>query len=190
MEKLLKKKFFTTGEIGKLFGVSRISVYKWIKGGKLKAFRIPGGKFRVYRKDLIEFVKKSGLRGYDEVLKEPLKILIVDDDEKILETLKSYLEKKSPDFNIICATNGYEAGKKITRFKPDVVILDLFMPGIDGFEVCKDIKTEPATRDIKVIAITGYGTEENIEKIKKIGADYILTKPFDYNIIAELIEGL
>jgi len=190
MEKLLKKNFFTTGEIGKLFGVSRISVYKWIKGGKLKAFRIPGGKFRVYRKDLIEFVKKSGLRGYDEILKEPLKILIVDDDKKILETLKNYLEKRNPDFNIICATNGYEAGKKISKFKPDVVILDIFMPGIDGFEVCRDIKTDPSTKDIKVIVITGYGTKENIEKIKKIGADHILQKPFNYEQLAELIETL
>jgi len=186
-----EKKFFTTSEIGRIFGVTRICVYKWIKEGKLPAIRIPGGKYRVLKKDLIEFIKKAGKDKYLDLVSELVenkKILIVDDDKKILDVLKEYIENKNPDFKIYIADNGFDAGSIITRIHPDIVILDLLMPGMDGFEVCKKIKSDPSTKNIKVIAMTGYFNKENIEKIKKAGADHILEKPIDFEKLEKLIE--
>jgi len=186
-----EKRFFTTSEIGKIFGVTRICVYKWIKEGKLPAIRIPGGKYRVLKKDLIEFIKKAGKDKYLDLVSELVenkKILIVDDDKKILDVLKEYIENKNPDFKIYIADNGFDAGSIITRIHPDIVILDLLMPGMDGFEVCRKIKIDPSTENIKVIAMTGYPDKKNIEKIKKAGADYILEKPIDFKKLEKLIE--
>jgi len=186
-----EKRFFTTSEIGKIFGVTRICVYKWIKDGKLPAIRVPGGKYRVLKKDLIEFIKKAGKDKYLDLVSELVenkKILIVDDDEKVLDVLKKYIENKNPDFKIYTADNGFDAGLIITKTHPAIVILDLLMPGMDGFEVCRKIKTAPSTKDIRVIAMTGYPDKENIEKIKEAGADYILEKPIDFEKLAKLIE--
>lgn len=185
------KRFFTTSEIGKIFGVTRICVYKWIKDGKLSAIRVPGGKYRVLKKDLIEFIKKVGKDRYQDLIsgleEEGKKILIVDDDKSILKMLKEYFESKNSEYSIFTADNGFEAGRIITKIHPDIVILDLLMPGMDGFEVCKEIKTDPSTKDITVITMTGYPSDENIKKAKESGADYVLEKPIDFEKIDKLI---
>ena len=187
-----EKRFFTTSEIGKLFGVTRICVYKWIKKGKLPAIRVPGGKYRVLKKDLIEFIKKAGKDKYMDLVSEFVeskKILIVDDDKKVIDVLKEYIENKNPDFKIYTADNSFDAGLTITKTHPDIIILDFLMQGMNSFEICRKIKTDPSTKNIKIIAMTGYYDKENIEKIKEAGADYILEIPIDFEKLEKLIEG-
>jgi len=118
------------------------------------------------------------------------RILIADDESRIVETLKTFLEKVSTEYHVTGATSGFEAGKLLQTFKPDVVILDLIMPGMDGFEVCRQIKSDPQTRDVKIIAMTGYTTDDNIERIKKEGADTVFLKPFDYQELLKEIARL
>ncbi|MBN1445251.1 MAG: response regulator [Candidatus Omnitrophica bacterium] len=185
----LNKKFFTTGDIARIFGVSRISAYKWVVSGKIKSFKIPGGRYKITKKDLVDFIKKSGLdaRVTGAIQQEDIKILIVDDQKLIIQTVRDYMEKTHPSWHISSASDGFEAGRMVSRINPDIVILDLFLPGINGFNLCKNIKNDPHTKDIKIIVITGYPTDENIGKAKDSGADAVLPKPFEMEELEKLI---
>jgi len=190
MGKLANKKFYTTGDIAEVFGVSRIAAYKWVKKGKIEAFRIPGGRYKIEKKALLEFAKKSGLKPDVLEKEEWHKVLIVDDEELITQSIKDFLESRYPTFYINIASDGFEAGRLITKIVPDIIILDLFLPGVNGFQLCRKIKSDENTKHIKIIAITGYPTEENIKKIKEYGADAVLGKPFEMGELEKNIKKL
>ena len=103
------------------------------------------------------------------------KVLIVDDDPHIQELLTQMLSVQ--EFETEVASDGFEAGIKVMEFKPSLIILDLFMPGMDGFEVCKRVKGNLGTSQIKILAITGYDSKENREQIMEAGADGYMAKP-------------
>lgn len=177
-----KKPFLTTGKIAKLLHISRMTVYYWIKNKRLKAVRVHQGKYRVSKKDFAEFVKQHGLENHvaPEILTVPtVKILVVDDEPDMVETIKVFLEKANPHYHVVGVTSGFEAGFLIHTFVPDIIILDFVMPGIDCFSICRKIKIFPQTRHIKIIAITGYPSPENLEKIRKEGVSEIIEKPFE-----------
>ena len=86
------------------------------------------------------------------------------------------------------ASNGFYAGLKIMRFMPTLIILDLFMPEMDGFEACRQLKAEPETQHIKIIAVLGFGSMENRNKIKELGADLFLEKPIEKQALLQSIK--
>ena len=179
-----KKPYLTTGGIAKILYVTRVTVYNWIKLGQLKASRVHQGKYRVSKNVFTEFVKQHKLENSiaSEILTMPtIKILVVDDEPDVAGTIKAFLEKANPHYHVVVATSGFEAGHLISSFNPNVIILDLVMPGVDGFSVCRKIKSDSQTRKTRIIAVTTCFSKENLEKIKKEGADIVLTKPFDYH---------
>ena len=91
------------------------------------------------------------------------------------------------NIDIETALNGYEAGLRMGTFKPHIIILDLWMPGINGFEVCKHIKYNPETSNIKILAVTGYPCAESMKKISDIGADFLLEKPLDTEHLKSIV---
>jgi two-component system alkaline phosphatase synthesis response regulator PhoP len=105
------------------------------------------------------------------------KILIVDDELDTLVPLKRTLE--AGDYQVIEASNGMEAIEKTRSEQPDLVLLDLMMPGMDGIEVCKVLKEDPTTDDIPVIMLTAKGDIEDKIGGIETGADDYVTKPFD-----------
>ena len=138
-----------------------------------------------------EFIKKSGLEekiSYSDG--NIIKILIVDDEKLIAQSIKDFLESKYPSWHINLAYDGFEAGRLITILNPDIIILDLFLPGVNGFSLCRNLKNSEATKNIKIVAITGYPTEENIEKIKEYGADAVLSKPFNMDELEKTLNKL
>ena len=186
------KQFLTNAEIARILHVSRNSVYRWIKSGKLKAFQTPGGNYRILTKDFKKFLSDFGItKFFEHTLPRPsIKILIVDDDPKTVEEIKVFLEKANPHFYVKGATNGFAAGGFVFYLQPDIVILDLIMPGINSFELCRQIKSEPFTKNIKVIAITKNPTKRNIQRIKKEGANACLAKPVNYTKLLDKINTL
>jgi len=116
------------------------------------------------------------------------KILIVDDDLQIQQTLTQVLRTQNLETEV--ASDGFEAGVKIMEFKPDLIILDLFMPNMDGFEVCKQVKRNSPTSQIKILVITGYDTKENRDRIMAAGADGYMAKPLGVKILLQNVEGL
>ena len=116
------------------------------------------------------------------------KILIVDDDPWILEMFTTMLSAHQYETEV--ASSGFEAGTKVVKFKPGLIILDLIMPEMSGFEVCRLIKKDPDTSHIKILAITGCDTKENRKRIMEEGADDYLVKPVVMDTLLQHVENL
>ena len=116
------------------------------------------------------------------------KILVADDSSTQREIIVSILKQNK--YNVIIATNGEEALDMIGTSNPDLIILDVIMPGKNGYEVCRDLKTKDATKHIPVILCSTKDTEVDIYWAKKIGANDYLVKPFEPNKLIEMIHSL
>lgn len=170
------KKPYTTGEIANFCDVTINAVKKWIASGKLEAFRTPGGHYRVNRNDFIDFVGRYKLDIKERIFPDKKRILIIDDEKEVVEFIKGAIEALQDGFSIETAGDGYEALIKVGDFKPELLVLDIRMPKIDGFEVCRRIKNDEKTRGIKILAVTAYGRDD-MDEIMRCGADYCLSKP-------------
>ena len=176
----MKRETYTTFDIARLLEVYPTTVANWIDDGKLKAFATPGKHRRVKKEDLKNFLTKHKMPLPPELstrTSKKKKILIVDDDPNIMKSIAAVLKKKSSSLEIYTATDGFEAGQAIIEVKPDLMILDIRLPGIDGIKVCR--ATRRHNQKIIIIAITGYYTEKNKEKILSAGADSLFKKPID-----------
>ena len=94
-----------------------------------------------------------------------------------METIVQALEEEEYDYEIVSASDGFEAGLQVNHFKPHLLILDIMMPDIKGYDVCKRIKTNEETKDIKIIVLSAYLDDERFKKMKEYGADLCFSKP-------------
>ena len=106
----------------------------------------------------------------------PARILIVDDEPNILLSLQFLMKKAG--YDVRTATDGEQALAEIARDRPDVVLLDVMMPKLDGFSVCQRVKATPEWQDVRVIMLTARGRDVEREKGRTLGADDYITKPF------------
>jgi excisionase family DNA binding protein len=186
-----RKKTLTTFDVAALIDVYHKTVSNWIDNGKLKAYLTPGGHRRVKTEDLIAFLTEHKMPIPPELASgDKKKILIVDDEEMILKLVsKAILGKSRSDFySVFTAADGFNAGKMYSEIKPDLIILDIQLPGIDGITLCNNIRTND--KGVKIIAITGYATPENKRNMLAAGADAFFPKPLDMRILAEKVDEL
>ncbi|MFH1855753.1 MAG: response regulator [Candidatus Omnitrophota bacterium] len=181
-------KVFSTYQAAKNCNVHHTTIINWIKEGKLKAYITPGGHRRIKKEDLIEFMKKYQMPIPEEIKKARKTILIVDDDVELLEELKSALSHL--EVELIFAVNGFEAGMKVFSKRPDLILLDFKLPGMDGFEVCELLHEEKETARIPIIAITVLKSAEDQELIKKYGVVKYMPKPIDVSKLLKWIEDM
>jgi len=106
------------------------------------------------------------------------RIFIIDDDQEVVDFIMDVL-KGQFNFSMHYARDGFAAGRMLNLHFPDLIILDLNLPGINGFDLCRSIAAEPMQRGVKVLAITGYDSPENRQRILAAGAHFCLAKPFD-----------
>ena len=116
------------------------------------------------------------------------KILIVDDEPNIVVPLQFLMERNG--YETAVAQSGEEALEAIAKEKPDLVLLDIMLPGIDGFEVCEIVKLKPEWKNIKIIFLTAKGRDVDIAKGMVLGADEYITKPFSNKQIVECVQKL
>ena len=116
-------------------------------------------------------------------------VLLVDDNEQNLELLEIYMEDL-PHLRVITATNGLEAMTKVAQESPDLVLLDIMMPKMSGFEVCKRIKADPKTRDIPVVMVTALNEPSDIERAAECGTDDYISKPIERRALVNLVRNL
>ena len=107
---------------------------------------------------------------------ERRKILVVDDEKVITDLAKTYLEQYG--FDVVCAYDGEEALDLVTSEKPDLILLDVILPKIDGIEVCKRLKEQSEYQSIPILMLTAKGLNRDIEKGHEVGADEYIVKPF------------
>ncbi|OGL48154.1 MAG: hypothetical protein A2161_12855 [Candidatus Schekmanbacteria bacterium RBG_13_48_7] len=179
---------YSTGQVGKICNVTQATVWNWIQGKKLRAYQTPGGRFMIRGDVLLQFLKKHNMpipQDFDIATEK--RILVVDDDKSIIDLIVRTFSLDGSEYALETAMDGYEAGTKIAVFKPDVVILDIKMPELDGFQACEKIKTNHFTSGIKVIAITGLD-DSSVERIKECGADACFKKPLDLNELKKMVD--
>lgn len=104
------------------------------------------------------------------------KVLIVDDDPNILMSLEFLMRKNG--YNVLIARNGTEARELVKENLPDLLLLDIMMPDVDGYQICKEVKSGAKTKHAKVIFISAKTKESDIQKGYQTGADLYITKPF------------
>jgi CheY-like chemotaxis protein len=116
------------------------------------------------------------------------RVLVVDDNQDAAETLQTLLE--SLGATVAAAGNGRDALVQFERFEPDVVLLDIGMPGMDGYEVARRIRAMPVRSSTPLIAVTGWGQQEDVRRCFEAGFDHHLVKPLDVNRLWEIIVGV
>jgi excisionase family DNA binding protein len=185
------KEPLTTGEIAKYCHVTHRGVLKWVASGKLKAYRTPGQHSRVSVEDFLNFLQEYKMPIPAELQSAPVltKILIVDDDRGIVLALRRMLMMENK-YDIDVAYDGFEAGKKFARFQPDLMILDIHMPALDGYQVYANIREDLNKHNTKVLIISGVDEPNEIQKIMDLGAEGYLHKPFSNEILKERVKQI
>jgi len=176
---MARRSYLTTFEISRICEVSPTTVQNWIREGKLKAHLTPGGHRRVLRADLTRFMREFGIPIPRGIAEAPPFILIVDDDRDMIELLTEALHSGDREVDVAGTQGGVEALLIIGERKPDLLILDVLMPGMNGIEVCRKLKESPHTGNLRIVAISGDHGADMRERILAAGADRFFTKPFD-----------
>jgi two-component system alkaline phosphatase synthesis response regulator PhoP len=112
-------------------------------------------------------------------------ILVVDDEPALLRLMAFLLQRKG--YGMLTATNGEEALHVIREQRPDLVLLDIMMPRLDGYEVAEAIRADPATAEIPIVMLSAKAQDEDIERGLAAGVDSYITKPFDPEKLAETV---
>ncbi|MCU0978390.1 MAG: response regulator [Pirellulaceae bacterium] len=172
------KTVFTTGEAAKICKVSQQTIIRCFDNGSLKGFRVPGSKFRrIPRDQLFAFMRDNGIPT-DALESGKRKVLIVDDDEELVELLTDVFEKDAR-FDIRTANNGFDAGMLVREFRPDLVVLDVMLPDINGKEVCQRIRSDDTLEAVKIICISGMVEQDKVAELRLAGANDFMHKPFN-----------
>jgi DNA-binding response OmpR family regulator len=124
-----------------------------------------------------------------QVVFMPKKILIVDDDPSIIVALQFLMEQNG--YQTLVAFSGEEAMETITEYRPDLILLDIMLPVVDGFEVCQRVRENPEWSNIRIVLVTALGSDVNVTKGLSLGADAYIIKPFsNAEILAKVKELL
>jgi len=172
------KTVFTTGEAAKICKVSQQTIIRCFDSGQLKGFRVPGSRFRrIPRDQLYVFMRDNGIPT-DALESGKRKVLIVDDDEELVELISDVLERDGR-FEIRTVNNGFDAGMMVKEYRPDLIVLDVMLPDINGKEVCQRVRGDKTMGDVKIICISGMVEEDRVGELRAAGADDFMHKPFE-----------
>jgi CheY-like chemotaxis protein len=178
----------TSSEVGHLLQVNPSSVKKWVDDGLLLAFHTPGGHRRIRALDLVEFLFRHKMPIPAELADAGRKrVLLVDDNGVQLSALSRSLKRHADRLEVVTANNGIDALVLVGSFQPHFIVLDIFMPEIDGVEVCRRLKKRHQTRDVQVVVVSGGLTTALERKALEAGAVLCLPKPVDVQALLACI---
>jgi CheY-like chemotaxis protein len=180
----MPERTYTTHDIARFCDVYPSSVINWINSGKLKSYSTPGGHHRMLREDVIQLLESMRIPLPSELAVRPMRVLIVDDDAELARVLARAFSRHPDAFAPEVCHSGVEALIRIGQQPPDLVILDLILPKMDGLQVCRVLKSKPETRDIKIVAVSGKKPPFNEKKPSEAKIDAFYRKPLD---LAELL---
>ncbi len=196
MAKQAKKvRVFSALEVANICGVVNQTAINWIKNGHLRAFTTPGGQYRIYAEDLLDFLRSRDMRVPSEVeeiaQREKKQILVVDDDAEVNNLIKTLFEKRLGDFEVLQAFDGFEAGRILAENRPVLIVLDMALPGVDGHKLISTIREDRSFENPRIIATSGItGEVKNRERIINEGADVFMEKPVDNDALVETAQKL
>ncbi len=186
---------FSALEVANICGVVNQTAINWIRNGHLKAFSTPGGQYRVYADDLVSFMAGRGMRVPDGLAQKAAVpennekvILVVDDDEGLNAVITKYLVKTFPDFSVYQSFDGFDAGAQLVDKRPGIVILDIDLPGIDGLDICRRLKTTDDFGRPYVIIMTALVDAALESTLLGMGADLFFKKPLSLKDLKASVE--
>jgi len=165
-------RYLTTRQSAVRLGVTINAIKAWIREERLPALKTPGGHHRISESDLLEFHARLA------------------DDPSLLAALRETIEQVIPEAIVAVATDGYEALVQVGAFRPDVLVLDIRMPRLDGFEVCRRLKAKKETASIRILAVTAHPEGQVRDQVMACGADDFLEKPFAIEKFRSRVVGL
>lgn len=185
------KAVFTTFEAAKLCHVSPLSIINWVNAGRLTAFRTPGGHRRIRREDLVLFMQDSGIPLPDDLKggSSRRRVLLVEADSHGREALANHLSSRARPFEVNAAATPFEAGRLLATFRPDVVVLDLRMPGLDALQACRTIKAEPRSAATLLIATAAHSSPDVEARLAECGVLRCFPRPVDPTALSSFIEA-
>jgi len=178
------KTVFTTGEAAKICKVSQQTIIRCFDNGQLKGFRVPGSRFRrIPREALYKFMKDNGIPT-DALESGKRKVLLVDDDPEVLDMMNKFLVEDGR-FEVRVAGNGFDAGMMVKEYRPDIIVLDVMLPDINGKEVCQRVRADNGLEEVRILCISGMIEDDKIQELRLAGADDFLAKPFEVDGLIE-----
>ena len=178
------ERLLTSHEVGALLQVNPSSVNKWVKEGRISAFRTPGGHRRIRARDLVEF-----LDGHQMPVPARLqaasrrRIIVVDSDTAALKSLEKALRPHTDRVQLLPAGSGIDALVQVGLFRPHLIVLDASMDEMDAIEVCRRIKANAETRHITVLVASAHPTTALENKASAAGATRVIKKPLDVQLL-------
>jgi len=174
------KTVFTTGEAAKICKVSQQTIIRCFDNGQLKGFRVPGSRFRrIPREALYRFMKDNGIPT-DALESGKRKLLLVDDDSELVDLLAKFFQEDGR-FEVRIASNGFDAGMMVKEYRPDIILLDVMLPDINGKEVCHRVRGDSTLEDVRILCMSGLIEEEKVQELRLSGADDFIPKPFVFD---------
>lgn len=178
----------TPNEAADLLLVSPITVRQWAQRGLLPFLTTPGGHRRFRRADVEDFARRRGSTSLEDLAGvRPTRILIVDDDPHFRSFASELIALAAPDVTVETAADGFEAGVKTQSFRPQIVLLDLRMPRMNGLEACRLLRSDPSLQDVRIIAISAHHDAELGRQIVEAGAEACLDKPIEAGRLLEVL---
>jgi CheY-like chemotaxis protein len=166
-------------------------VVNWVNSDRLRAHRTPGGHRRITKADLVSFAKEYNYPLSEELLgerSEQTRVLVVDDEHDFSDMVRDYLSLRGK-MEVEVADSGFAAGFTVARFKPDVILMDIMMPDMNGFEVVRMLRGSKDTAHIPVIACTAFLDAQVERRIQEEEFDGLVQKPIKLDELLSLIRS-
>jgi excisionase family DNA binding protein len=190
MNEQFGERTFTTFEVARLCGVFHTTVINWVNKGKLKARVTPGGHRRIPLSELVPFMKKYDMPVPTDIADQQCRVLVLDDEPMMTKLIEKGFAKHKDRCSLQVSNNPVDALVQIGKRLPDLLIIDLMMPVMDGFQVCQILKSNPVTKDMKIIAISGRKLTSTQQDFLTKNVDQFLQKPFEMGELVNSAERL
>jgi excisionase family DNA binding protein len=175
------KPYLMPSEVASLLGVSPVTVRKWAYRGELKCHLTPGGHRRFSRAEIESFVRDRDM-AYTAEGRQSQRVLVAENDRQFAQYLFESLQKFSR-FDVTMTYDGFEAGRQLQKLSPEIVLLDILLPGLEAYEVCRQLSDDPETSHTRIIAMTGSYSADVAARIKRCGVEHCLSKPFSIDTL-------
>lgn len=180
----------TTTQAARLCGVDRRTILRYVQSGQLTSYRTPGGHYRIRPEELSAFMDALGLTPPEALAPVRPRIAIIEDEQHQVRALTRRIRMVRPDAEVRSASDGFAGGLLVADWVPDLVFLDLVMPGLDGFEVCRLIRASQRLEGVSIVIQSGIVDAEVRERLAALGADVILRKPLEHGVVEDVLREL
>lgn len=167
----------STHDVARYCNVSPRTVLRWVEAGLLPGYETGGGRRRILRDELLLFMRARGMKLPPELVEARLRVAVVDDDALHVATMERSIRALAPRAEIRTAADGFGAGALLYSFRPHLVLLDLVMPGLDGFEVCRRIRSDLDLEGVGVVVASSHLTPVVRTRLRELGVEHWMTKP-------------